>query len=177
MKKSKFPMLAVICFYVVVGIAACIILFLRGSSLSGNTGAPQTALYEIKPELSETASGGEPESSLPSETEPVSLPETSAPEPESSEAVPQETVPETESQEEEPVYYAFTTLNTTSSLHVRESDSMKAKVIARLSPGVTGYVLEKGPVWSLIQSGDITGYAFNEYLEFHEIPKEEFPAP
>lgn len=176
MKKSKFPMLAVICFYVVVGIAACIILFLRGSSLSGDTGAPQTALYEIKPELSETASIGEEESSLQ---------ETDAPEPESSDAALQETapetvpetVPETEPQEEEPVYYAFTTLNTTSSLHVRESDSMKAKVIARLSPGVTGYVLEKGPVWSLIQSGDLTGYVFNEYLEFREIPKEEFPAP
>ena len=52
---------------------------------------------------------------------------------------------------------------------------MNAQVIARFSPGITGYVLEKGPVWSLVQSGDVTGYVFNEYLDFQEISKEEYP--
>ena len=41
--------------------------------------------------------------------------------------------------------------------------------------GIPYNPLEKGPVWSLVQSGDVTGYVFNEYLDFQEISKEEYP--
>lgn len=157
MKKNKFFLFSVMSFYVVAGVLACCFFFLRGSSLSGNAAVTQPDLYEIKPELSQAA--------VPETTEIIM--ETTAAEPEST-SEPVETEPER-------VYYSFTTLNINGPLHVREAASMNAQVIARFSPGITGYVLEKGPVWSLVQSGDIAGYVFNEYLDFQEIPKEEYP--
>jgi len=154
-------MFAAISFYVVVGVTACVFFFLKGSSLSGDLIMAHTTLAESVPE---TSGDG-----------PVAIPETEQ-ETETPQTQPAETqAPETESPQEAPVYYAFTTLNTTTSLHVREGASMEAKIIARLSPGVTGYVLEKGPVWSLVDAGGIVGYIFNEYLEFREIPREEYP--
>ena len=146
MKKSKFSMIAVMAFYIAAGVLACTVFFLRGSSLAG-----------------------EEVSSIPETT--ASLPETS---PAESEGAGESSAAESED-ESEPVYYAFTTLNFSGNLHVREGASMNAKVIARFTPGVTGYVIERGPVWSLVTSGDITGYVFNEYLEFREVPEEEYP--
>ena len=156
MKKNKFFLFSVMSFYVVAGVLACCFFFLRGSSLSGNAAVTQPDLYEIKPELSQAT--------VPETTEIIL--ETTASE---------ERIPKPIETEPEPVYYAFTTLNLNGPLHVREAASMNAQVIARFSPGITGYVLEKGPVWSLVQSGDVTGYVFNEYLDFQEISKEEYP--
>lgn len=163
MKKNKFFLFSIMAFYIGAGALACCFFFLRGSSLSGNAAVTQTELYEIKPELSQAA--------IPESTE-ILLETTAAVE----ETLPAPTETETETEPEpEPVYYAFTTLNINGSLHVREGASMNAKIVARFAPGITGYVLEKGPVWSLVQSGDIIGYVFNEYLDFREIPKEEYP--
>ena len=167
MKKSKFSMIAVMAFYIAAGVLACTVFFLRGSSLAGEDDSSQTVLYDIKPELSQAS--GEEVSSIPETT--ASLPETS---PAESEGAGESSAAESED-ESEPVYYAFTTLNFSGNLHVREGASMNAKVIARFTPGVTGYVIERGPVWSLVTSGDITGYVFNEYLEFREVPEEEYP--
>lgn len=170
MKKRKLPMIAVMAFYIAAGTLACAIFFLRGSSLSWDEASSQTALYDIKPELSQAS----PEETLQTPGTEESLPETSLAESESS----SETIASSDpSGETEPKYYAFTTLNIRGNLHVRESASINAGIIARFAPGITGYVLEKGPVWSLVTSGDITGYVFNEYLEFQEIPKEEYPFP
>ncbi len=149
MNKDKYFLLSVMGFYIAAGVLACVFFFFRGSSLSGN----------------ET-------SALPETTEPSQ--ETVAVVPEASDAVletdPVETAPE-------PVYYAFTTLNLYTSLNVREKPDPEALIIARFSPGTTGYVLEQGAEWSLVRSGDVTGYVSNEYLDFREIPKDEYPSP
>lgn len=170
MKKSKFSMIAVMAFYIAAGVLACTFFFLRGSSLSGEEASAQTELYDIKPQLSQA-----------SETESASTPEASQPDTlpaESEYAQASSETSETESSDittEEPKYYAFTALNFKGNLHVREAASMNAKIIARFTPGSSGYVIELGPTWSLVTSGDITGYVFNEYLEFTEIPEEEYP--
>ncbi len=150
MNKDKFFLLSVMSFYIVAGVLACAFFFLRGSSLPETTELPQKA------------------AGAPQETA-GTLPEVSdaVPEPDSVETTPKP----------EPVYYAFTTLNTDSTLRVRQEPGLDAPIIARFSPGTTGYVLERGPAWSLVQSGDITGYVSNEYLDFREIPKEEYPSP
>lgn len=169
MKKSKFSMIAVMAFYIAAGVLACTFFFLRGSSLSGEEASARTELYDIKPQLSQA-----------SETEPAPTPEASQPETSPAESEYAQSEPETSEAEisdttEAPKYYAFTTLNFKGNLHVREAASMNAKIIARFTPGISGYVIELGPTWSLVTSGDITGYVFNEYLEFTEIPEEEYP--
>ena len=178
MNKDKFFLLSVMSFYIVAGVLACAFFFFRGSSLSGNESFSLSALYNIKPELfqsllpemteapREAADAPQETTDAPQETADA-LPEASDA---VSEADPVETTPE-------PVYYAFTTLNVDTSLNVRQEPNLDAPIIARFSPGTTGYVLEQGTAWSLVRSGDITGYVSNEYLDFREIPKEEYPAP
>ena len=91
-------------------------------------------------------------------------------------ASPQETAepPATQAMEPEPVYYSFITLNTRSVLHVRKQPGMDGEIIDYLNPGTTGYVLERGDDWSLVQTSEITGYVSNQYLQFQEIPAEEY---
>lgn len=154
MNKNKFYLLSVMSFYIAAGVFACAFFFFRGSSLSGNEGSSLSVFNNIEPELSQSV--------LPEASDAVS------------EAASVEATPEPEP---EPVYYAFTTLNIHSSLHVRQEPGLEARIIARFSPGTTGYVLEQGSTWSLVRSGDITGYVSNEYLDLQEIPKEEYPSP
>lgn len=154
MNKNKFYLLSVMSFYIAAGVFACAFFFFSGSSLSGNEGSSLSVFNNIEPELSQSVP--------PEASDDVS------------EAAPVEA---TQEPEPEPVYYAFTTLNIYTSLHVRQEPDLEAQIIARFSPGTTGYVLEQGSTWSLVQSGDITGYVFNKYLDFQEIPKEEYPSP
>ena len=169
MKKSKLSMAAVMAFYIAAGILACTVFFLQGSSLTGEEASAQTELYDIKPQLSQASQPADSDAT-------ASQPETSLAEsesaPEMSEAAHSESADDIE---EETRYYSFVTLNFAGNLHVRETASINGKIIARFPPGVTGYVIERGPAWSLVTSGDITGYVFNEYLEFQEIPEEEYP--
>ena len=72
------------------------------------------------------------------------------------------------------VFYAFTAVHRKGRLNVRVSADTNAPIVGRLTSGAEGLVLEKGTEWSLIQTGDITGYVYNQYLEFHEIPEEEY---
>lgn len=80
---------------------------------------------------------------------------------------------------EEPVihYYHVKVQNAYPHLFIREGASKSYKVLGRLKNGREGYVLEKGDEWSKIFTADekLTGYCFNEYLEFTEISREEFP--
>ncbi|MDE5590602.1 MAG: SH3 domain-containing protein [Acetatifactor sp.] len=171
MNKDKLFLLSVMLFYIVAGVLTCAFFFFRSSSLSGNEAPSLSALYDIKPELFRSV--------LPETTE-TPLEAADAPQ-EAADALPEvsDAVSETDPVETtpEPVYYAFTTLNNVISLNVRQEPSLDAPIIARFSPGTTGYVLEQGSAWSLVRSGDITGYVSNEYLNFREIPKEEYPAP
>lgn len=153
-RENHFPIYAATCFYVLIGCAICSALFLYGSSLLKNSRAArlsssQSALFET-PASDDTSPATEQASSSETQTDS----ETSS--------------------EEEPAYYSFVTLNIRSVLHVRIRPGMDADIIWRLSPGSTGYVLEPGEEWSLIKTPDVTGYVSNQYLQFTEIPKEEY---
>lgn len=54
--------------------------------------------------------------------------------------------------------------NVRESLNVRSGPGEDNEVIAKFLPGDYARVLEKGTEWSKITSGDITGYAHNDYL-------------
>lgn len=162
MKTKQSPLLLAIIVYTAAGLIACGIFLASGSFQTEEKAASSAPLYQIAPQLSAAAKETEPiitETPVPSE----------APIPEE----PQEPENETEAPEEI-IYYAFTTTHRKGRLHVRNSADANADIVARLKTGTEGFVLEKGPEWSLIQTGDITGYVYNQYLEFHEIPKEEY---
>lgn len=72
-------------------------------------------------------------------------------------------------------YYKYTTTNRYNHLRVRKGADESEEIIDRLSPGATGYVLEKGDKWSLIRTPKVDGYSSNSYLMFEEISKEELP--
>lgn len=79
---------------------------------------------------------------------------------------------------EEPVkitYYKVTTTNRFSPLNVRVTPGLFSEIIGKLSPGSKAYVLEKGEGWSKIKTDTLEGYCFNQYLDFEEISKEDFP--
>lgn len=153
-KETKLPSYAIATFYICIGCTICTALFLYGSSLSKNSMSTVPALFQPREEAT-----------------PSLVSDTTTPPAEPS------TTEEPASPANEGPYYSFTTLNTKSSLHVRKAPGMDAEIIARLSPNTTGYVIEKGDEWSLITTGDITGYSSNRYLQFQEIPKEEYPFP
>ncbi len=54
--------------------------------------------------------------------------------------------------------------NVRESLNVRSGSGEDYEVIAKFLPVDYAHVLEKGSEWSLITSGEITGYAHNDYL-------------
>lgn len=167
MKKFKgmkgFPLIATLVFYISAGAVALVLLSWGNSRLPWQLSPAQSnTLYDIRPELNATtAQKEEPEKPEEATVESIATPEP------------------TPVQEEEPVaedihYYAFTTTNKYTILRVREEPDINGKVIYRLSPGSTGYVLERGESWSLIQTPEATGYSHNGYLDFQEISEEEY---
>ena len=103
-------------------------------------------------------------------------PETEEPEEAETPALGPEGKPLTVLAETAKVYKSFKTLNREKILHVRVAPDINSEIIARLSPGTEGLVLEVGDHWSRIRSfdGTITGYCSNEYLTFTDISPEEF---
>ncbi len=179
MKKNKFLFFAVMSFYVLAGAGACTFLFLKGSSLTVSPAptAAAAAPYDIKPELT---SQENPEPSTENPESAADVPESAAEtQPPSNEAETSETDPTAQEpgqpESETPVFYAFTVIPVTS-LNVRLSPNTQAKRSFYLRSGDTGIVLEKGDKWSLIKSAKGIGYVFNQYLEFREIPQEEYEA-
>ena len=53
-------------------------------------------------------------------------------------------------------------------LNVRAEGNVDSKKVGKLYKDCGGLVLERGEEWSLIQSGDLVGWANNEYLYFDE---------
>lgn len=160
-KEKKFPGYVIAGFYILAGALICFALFLFGSSLAKN---PVTA-----GSLFPASAAPKEETAFPMAGDSGTA-DASEPEPEAASGQD----PDQEPAEAEPVYYSFVTLNTKSALHVRIRPGMDAEIISRLAPGTTGYVLEWGDEWSLIQTAEITGYVSNRYLRFQEIPKEEY---
>lgn len=56
----------------------------------------------------------------------------------------------------------------TSTLNVRSEGNLDATIVGRIYRDCGGTVLERGEEWSLIESGDLTGWCSNQYLLFGE---------
>lgn len=151
MTKKQLSLLITLFIYVLIGLAAAGILFLMGTGkVNPNAQAADSpAVIELN-EKEAIAQANE---------------EAAAREEESAAASEAEAVP----------YYRFTTTNRQTPLNVRLSPNLEATIIGRLSPGSTGYILEKGEAWSKIKTDKLEGYAFNEYLKLEEISQEEHP--
>ena len=153
--KREIPFIAALAVYILGGAAALLFLcFTRPEDAAPvfaltTQGKQADGLYDIRPELEGTPA--------PTQT-PVSP--SPAPSPtETPEAVH---------------YYAFTTLNKVTGLHVRKTPGMDGEIITLLPPGTTGFVLERGEAWSKIQTPEVTGYSSNQYLDFEEVAKEDY---
>lgn len=170
MKKQKNLILLAIGFYLAVGLIFLSLFFARGNRFTAPK-APVTndSLYAIKPELSEATTEAFTEASseafVQEEEQP---PETEALETES----PMEEAPAPT--EAETAYYEFALSGVITRLHVRTSPSILSESIGYLAPGTTGLVLEVNDSWVLIQTPQITGYVFREYLILTEISPEEY---
>lgn len=58
--------------------------------------------------------------------------------------------------------------NVSDTLNVRANSTIISDIVGTLQPGDGGIVLSKGPQWSRIQSGNVTGYVMNEYIYMGE---------
>ena len=166
------PILITMCFYAAAAVIGFLIYFIVEVRPFSQKKTPyqQASVIEEASTLAEA------------ETEPVTeeLTEASPAETETETETEAETESETETVQAEPIEYAFSVANLgRSRLNVREAPGTDAKIIHQIKLGTSGYVLEKGEEWSLIQCADnpnITGYVYNGYLEFTEISAEEASA-
>lgn len=62
--------------------------------------------------------------------------------------------------------------NVKSVLNVRKSADTEAEIVGKLYKDCGGRVLERGEEWSLIESGELVGWASNEYLLFDQEAEE-----
>lgn len=145
--------LAAMAFFLVSGIAACAVSLLQGGQDAGPAPVYVKNEKDAEPEKTEEAAVPQ-ETSSPEETVTV----------ESEEAV-----------SEEPQYYTFCVRADISSLNLRALPDMEGKILGRLLPEQTGYVLEKGEEWSLVTTGKKSGYVNNLYIELEEIDETDFP--
>ena len=173
MKKEKGFIIAVMVLFLASGVAACIFKQYRDGQENepapvyvnqDRESQPQTTEKPEEPSLE--AKEEKPEEELEQEAESVQ-PET--------ETEQQETEQQGTEQQGS-VYYAFTVRGDISSLNLRKVPDMNGKILGRLMPEQTGYVLEYGDEWSLVTTGKKSGYVNNRYIELEEIPEEDFPA-
>lgn len=78
--------------------------------------------------------------------------------------------PEAESLYENETTFVMT--NVQSTLNVRESAGEDAAIIGRLYADCYGEILERGDGWTLLRSGNVVGWAKNDYLLFDEDAEE-----
>ena len=170
MKKEKGLIIAVMAFFLVSGVAACIFRQYRDGQENGPAPVYVNQDRDLQPQATEKPEEQpEEEQTKEEQQEAESVqPETEQPEPSDSGADAGET-------EEKTVYYAFTVRRDISSLNLRTVPGMDGKILGRLMPEQTGYVLEHGEEWSLVTTGKKSGYVNNRYIEMEEIPEEDFP--
>ena len=58
--------------------------------------------------------------------------------------------------------------NVKSALHVRAEADIESEIVGKIYKDCGGKVLERGEEWSLIETGELVGWASNEYLLFDE---------
>ena len=176
MKKEKGFIIAVMVLFLVSGVAACIFKQYRDGQ--ENEPAPVYVNQDRESQPQTTEKPEDMQEQKSEETQDQKSEGTPEPEPvQESESVQ----PETETEPSEPeqqvtVYYAFTVRGDISSLNLRSVPDMDGKILGRLMPKQTGYVLEYGEEWSLVTNGKKSGYVNNRYIELEEIPEEDFPA-
>ncbi len=61
--------------------------------------------------------------------------------------------------------------NVNEAMNIRLEPSTESTVVGKLYKGGSAEILEAGPEWTKISSGDVTGYANNEYLAFGDQAK------
>ena len=66
----------------------------------------------------------------------------------------------------------FVMTNVQSTLNVRESAGEDAPIIGRLYADCYGEIIEEGDGWTLLRSGNVVGWAKNDYLLFDEEAQE-----
>ncbi len=107
------------------------------------------------------------------------VPEEEPPKPETDEIPEEETVEADNVPVEEIVpetlFYSFTSINSTTILHMRKEPSLDSPVIARLTPGTKGYIMELGDDWSRVWADNKIGYCSNEFLSLTEISRDDIP--
>ena len=155
MKKEKGLIIVAMAFFLISGVAACVIRQYFDRQENGPVPVYVNQHWELQPQTTET-----PEEIPEQKTEDVP-------------AQDPETNPETNP--EDPVYYAFTVRGDISALNIRISPGMDAKILGSLRPRQTGYVLEHGEEWSLVTTGKKSGYVYNDYIVLEEIAEEDFP--
>lgn len=161
MNNTQKQILFTLAFFIFIGICVCIIFIGSGSfSSSDSTTVSNPMTDMVIGSVEGQGNSSSPVEAVAQETESETETET----------------PETETMDADQTYYSFVTINRKEILHVRREPSIEAEVIARLAPGTTGYVLEHGSAWSLISTGTVKGYAFNEYLDLTQISQEDIPA-
>lgn len=77
----------------------------------------------------------------------------------------EETTEEPTTEEPKPEIFVA---NATTYVNVRKEASTESEVVGKLYPGSGGIIVEKGDEWSLISSGNVEGYVFNELMFFGE---------
>nr|DAL18210.1 MAG TPA_asm: putative surface protein family protein [Bacteriophage sp.] len=184
MKKEKGLIIAVMVLFLVSGVAACIFKQYRDGQENEPAPVYVNQDRESQPQTTEKTEGTQEQKSEETqeqkpeettETEPVQ--ETGTDQSEAEKPGSEQSGSE-QSETEQPVsvYYAFTVRGDISSLNLRSVPDMDGKILGRLMPKQTGYVLEYGEEWSLVTNGKKSGYVNNRYIELEEIPEEDFPA-
>ena len=77
----------------------------------------------------------------------------------------EEEIPDTESSN-------LVMANVKSALHVRAKADIESEIVGKIYKDCGGKVLERGEEWSLIETGELVGWASNEYLLFDEEAEE-----
>lgn len=77
----------------------------------------------------------------------------------------EEEVPDTESSN-------LVMANVKSALHVRAKADIESEIVGKIYKDCGGKVLERGEEWSLIETGELVGWASNEFLLFDEEAEE-----
>lgn len=62
----------------------------------------------------------------------------------------------------------FVIANVNTSLNIRQEPSTEGEILGKLYRGARATILERGPEWTYITSGSVTGYVANDYLMFDE---------
>lgn len=151
MKKQKGLIIVAMAFFLISGVAACVIRQYFDRQENGPVPVYVNQHWELQPQTTETP--GKITEQTPEEV-PAQDPETKP---------------------EETVYYAFTVRGDITALHIRLTPGLDGQILGKLKPNEKGYVLERGEEWSLVTTGKKSGYVFNYYIVLEETPEKDFP--